>query len=305
MIWFLCSLQKMFSSMNFNKSLLYFLVLLNLFCLSTIAMADRTYLGLLSYSDQEIFSGEIGVSAGQVLGQGVISGCFTGIAEVDTFYLSYDNYDFMVGNYLLNNIYSGYLMTIYDYNSNEVNGAIYGDIGATIYNNNYNIDFDLTSFLGTQYSGKASWATISSADDLKDCQIYLNVSAINATAYIQSSDIGYAGLLNISGNYFKFSLDGLNDMSSLSAFIGTYDWSGNGLNNDGNVYAIYLQYTDSEKDPIILGEFTGTLEGILIPTDDYMAFIEHANTAAPIPLPSTLFLLGSGLLGLVSLKRRL
>jgi len=37
--------------------------------------------------------------------------------------------------------------------------------------------------------------------------------------------------------------------------------------------------------------------------ENYNVFIEHAGTAPPIPIPSTLLLLGSGLIGVLAIRK--
>ena len=55
-------------------------------------------------------------------------------------------------------------------------------------------------------------------------------------------------------------------------------------------------------EPIHLGAVTGELKGVLVADlENYTAFVEHAGTAPPIP--STLLLLGSGLVGVLAIRK--
>jgi len=87
------------------------------------------------------------------------------------------------------------------------------------------------------------------------------------------------------------------DIDKLIGFIGTYDWSETVDGTDGEIYFV---------SPWGYGAVTGTLKGVLvINLNTLNGFIEHAGTASPVPLPSTMLALGSGLIGLIGIKKKI
>jgi len=84
-------------------------------------------------------------------------------------------------------------------------------------------------------------------------------------------------------------------LENITSLFGTYDWSETGVGDDGKIYFVYTE-------PIHLGAVTGELKGVLVADlENYTAFIEHAGTVPPIP--STLLLLGSGLIGVLAIRK--
>ena len=289
-----------------NSSSFLLIGLVFILCFSTIAVADRTYLtlvGLPSY--EKVFYGNVGVKGGEMAIAGNIYGDMNGTGAGNVCWLtvtsgSYYDREFDIGNFTAvtaTNEYVTYLIGMASGENDYNYGAIFGDIGALRYQNS----LELTSILGIQRSGNFYWIETGRTEiDTFSSTIPLTIYSGTATANLS----GYhSGTIIISGLAFDFDVSSLGpfsnwDIDELVGFIGTYDWSETDVENDGEIYAIYTE-------SICLGAITGGLKGVLVPNlENYTAFIEHAGTAPPIPIPSTLLLFGSGLIGVLAIKRR-
>ena len=293
---------------NFFAGMIIFVFIL----FSALAMADRTDLipGLPYY--EQVFSGNVDVRIEIKNSEGTISGTVIGEYNNNAIWLEitsgdYTGYSFGVGT-SEGTIGCPPYIDMQAYTSNWIDAkkplqsgyvAVYGDVGAIGY-----VDtFELTSLFGTQYSGTfyahTTNKTVTNIYDTVPLEIYISTGTFSLSGY-------YFGTMTITGLTFDFDLSDSDlepfqewGIDELVGFIGTYDWSETGVGDDGEIYSVYTE-------PIHLGAVTGELKGVLVATDleNYTAFIEHAGTAPPIPIPSTLLLLGSGLIGVLAIKRR-
>jgi len=289
---------------NFFAGVIIFVFIL----FSALAMADRTDLVGFPYYKQ-VFSGNVDVRIEIKNFEGTISGAVIGEYNNNFIWLSitsgdYAGYGFGVGTsdgtigcppYIEMQAYTSNWI---DAKKPEQHGytAVYGNAGAI----GYEDTFELTSLFGTQYSGTfyapVTNETVTDIYDTVPLKIYISTGSFSLSGY-------YSGTMTITGLTFDFDVSDLGpfqewDIDELIGFIGTYDWSETGAEEDGEIYFVYTK-------PIHLGAVTGELKGVLVADlENYTAFIEHAGTAPPIPIPSTLLLFGSGLIGVLAIKRR-
>ncbi|MDL1956556.1 MAG: hypothetical protein LWW95_05845 [Candidatus Desulfofervidus auxilii] len=288
---------------NFFAGLIIFVFIL----FSALAMADRTDLVGFPYHKQ-VFSGNVDVRVEIKNFEGIFSGAVIGEYNNNFIWLSitsgdYAGYGFGMGT-SEGTIGCPPYIEMQDYVSNFINAkkpehgyvAVYGDFGAIGYAN----PTELTSLFGTQYSGTfyapVTNETVTDIYNTVPLEIYISTGSFSLSGY-------YSGTMTITGLTFDFvdvsNLDPFQEwgIDELVGFIGAYDWSETGVGDDGEIYFVYTE-------PIHLGAVTGELKGVLVADlENYTAFIEHAGTAPPIPIPSTLLLLGSGLIGVLAIRK--
>ena len=287
----------------FSSMLIIFLFFV--LCFSSISMADKTYLALLNSSSETEFEGNVEVEIVEQTSNGTLSGCITGDWERTGIWLIINSGDYAGNGFFVGKVQGNAAGKYYESDAMEFYreafpydyGATFGDAGST---GDYPV-YELTSIFGTQYSGTFYLEKLDETEESFSATIPLTVYSNTATVSLSGY---YSGTMNISGLAFDFDVSSLEPfqewgIDELIGFIGTYDWSETGAEEDGEIYFVYTK-------PIHLGAVTGELKGVLVATDleNYTAFIEHAGTAPPIPIPSTLLLFGSGLIGVLAIKRR-
>lgn len=285
--------------MYFRKIMFSLFIFLFSLCISSAVLADRTYLTPISESETQIFSENVDVYVETATESGNLSGCFSGTYSTISNWLvitsnDYAGYGFGFGSWTVEingQPYGGYSVVAKKPGESGYS-AIDGDIRGIM----HEYTGELASFLGTQYSGTFYFTetgreeTQSSAYVL--LKVYSNTSSSSLSGY-------YSGATSVTGLTFDFDVSNLDPfqewgINELVSFIGTYDWSETGSGTDGEVYIVGP-----------LGSITGTLKGVYYDDEELdIEYVEHAGTAPPIPIPSTIFLLGSGLIGLGLSRKR-
>ncbi|MDL1956786.1 MAG: hypothetical protein LWW95_07050, partial [Candidatus Desulfofervidus auxilii] len=268
-------------------------------CISSAVLADRTYLTLISESETQIFSGNVDVYVETATRSGNLSGCFSGTYFVTSNWLAitsgdYAGYGFGFGSWtaeINGQLYEGYWVEAKKPGESG-HSAIDGDIRGIMHEGTG----ELASFLGTQYSG-TFYSTETGREETQFSasvllKVYSNTSSFSLSGY-------YSGTTTVTGFTFVFDVSNLEpfqewDIDELVSFIGTYDWSETNSGTDGEAYLVGP-----------LGSITGALKGVYYNGEELeIEYIEHVGTAPPIPIPSTVFLLGSGLIGLGLSRKR-
>ncbi|HED00465.1 MAG TPA: hypothetical protein ENN18_08780 [Proteobacteria bacterium] len=281
----------------------YLAVILMVFLLPSAALADQTLLtGTSVQTSLTTQYVDASIEVGKIT-SGVLSAAFTGTYTSTEFYFyinsgTYSGYACSLQEWVAEvggNSYSGVARSLWALPASPYDGAaIDGAIGAVASGSDPTL-MDITSFLGTQYSG--SFTPTETSETPGD----VNVNVTSMPLYIETRSFdgaaaGYyngnldAALVHLDPDLSAFGVAGLPDLRitlvnyTSDAGPGTaFDiWDGtNGLGGiDGSLYGILREYPDGS------------------------VVIEHAGTAPPIPIPGAVWLLGSGLVGLLALKRR-
>jgi len=285
--------------MYFRKIMFSLFIFLFSLCISSAVLADRTYLTPISESETQIFSENVDVYVETATESGNLSGCFSGTYSTISNWLvitsnDYAGYGFGFGSWTVEingQPYGGYSVVAKKPGESGYS-AIDGDIRGIMHEHTG----ELASFLGTQYSG-TFYSTETGREETQSSasvslKVYSNTSSSSLSGY-------YSGATSVTGLTFDFDVSNLDpfqewDIDELVSFIGTYDWSETGPGTDGEVYIVGP-----------LGSITGTLKGVYYDDEELdIEYVEHAGTAPPIPIPSTIFLLGSGLIGLGLSRKR-
>jgi len=295
-------------------------ILVFMLCFSTIVMADRTYLEQTFFNKWEIEFYKTGIDLDifkENYVTGIITGCIQGNFTSDNVvWLEIGSgskmyYGFTVGNF--SSTVQGQPIqvdlatvrivdqsgTFQSYGAFFKEGQI-GGIGSKF-------DFELTSLFGTQYSGNFQVLIIEENEEDYDGVIPLTVYGFSSLWSIKQSDISkYSGQIEFLGEILHLDVSELEAFQDLgitevSIYTGTYNWDGT-PDIDG---LLYLVSTNQSVLGALTGEYTGEIKGLFYADLDFEnVFIEHAGTAPLIPIPSTLLLLGSGLIGILAIKRR-
>jgi hypothetical protein len=154
--------------------------------------------------------------------------------------------------------------------------------------------FDLTSFLGVQHSGTALWTmTSETGGTWYDVSVPLTVTPQTFTGEVQGYYNGSltANLTNLEADLSQLVIEGLPDrLKMMFIDYDSYLGAGKGF--------------EVKYDQRGLGAIDGPLYGIVRDLEGEPTTFEHAGTASPVPLPAPVLLFGSGLVGLLGLRRR-
>ncbi len=286
--------NKEWKAMRALRTISCLVTVLVLMCSVQEVLAHRTYLlGDGPETSSELFSDDINVTFTYGMHHGSLTGCIDGQIELEFISLLFQNpigsgeYEFLIGNYeILSGAskYKGMATVFSTAETGDAYFALFGDLGAT----GLGDELELTSIMDHQYSGHFTHHDI--VDNIIQ-QFEADVPLTINSLEIKDVPIGgyYNGKLAFEGKFFDISLDnidwsglGLPDLDELEAFAGRYKWDKTQQPKDDEIYIVFP-----------LGTVTGSLAGVFVEDDE--VFIEHSGTASPIPVPASIWLLGSGI----------
>jgi len=279
-----------------KKNFLVLLILI-IVLLPFLAVAHTTY---ITGEDVDIVSWQesvnVTIEEGSASGEG--SGDINGTVSIDNYFsLSVNSGTFAGFEFGFNDweasvngdTYTGISTWFYDPESHKTHIAIGGDIAAIGYGTEEGGEFVLARIGDTQCYGHFTYKETSSSFTSYNTDIVLNVETElfygHGTGYYNGGIAAY--LLYIKPNLSNISIDGLPD--ELKLILVTYICD----LGDGKAFEVW---TGNQG----LGGVSPPLHGVLVDIlGDEGVIIEHV-----VPLPSTLLLLSSALLGLIGIRRR-
>ncbi len=271
----------------------FLVLLIIIFLLPFLAIAHTTY--LISYED-------INVTIKEGSANGKVSGDISGIVNIDNYFSlkinsgEFAGYEFGFTNWEIGDIYSGISTWFYDPESDETHIAIGGDIAAIGHSISDGMaKFDLARIGDTQRYGNFIYEETDSEfiSYNKNIRLYSDIEHhyVYGTGY-------YNGEIEAQGVELEFYDPNTDEELEATLFVYFCDLG------EGEGFMIELS---EETGYWELGGISPPLYGVIgdIVGDGKDVLIEHAAPLEhTVPLPSTLYLLGSGLFGILVIRRR-
>jgi len=274
----------------------FLVLLIIIFLLPFLAIAHTTYITGETV-DIESWDEYVNVTIEEGSATGEVSGAISGIVNINNYFLlkinsgEFADYEFGFTNWKIGDTYRGISTWFYDPESDETYIAIGGDIAAIGHSiKDGMVEFDIARIEDTQRYGNFIYEKIS--DEFTsynmDIPLYVETKLFYGygTGYYNGGAAAY--VINL-----EFKDPNTNeDLLETSLFIYMCDWG------DGKGFTIDLS---QETGYWWLGGISSPLYGVIgdIVGDGKDVLIEHV-----VPLPSTLYLLGSGLFGILVIKRK-
>ena len=274
----------------------FLVLLIVIFLLPFLAIAHTTYITVKEV-DIESWYEDVNVTIEKGSANGKVSGDISGTVNIENYFSlkinsgEFAGYEFGFTNWEIDNTYSGISTWVYDPKSDETHIAMGGDVAAIGHSIGDGIaKFDIARIGDTQRYGNFIYEETGGefTPYNKNIRLYVETELLygHGSGYYNGGFAAY--LVELEFN----DPDTNEDLLETTLFIYMCDWG------DGEGFGVDLS---QETGYWWLGGINPPLYGVIgdIVGDGEDALIEHA-----VPLPSTLYLLGSGLFGILVIRKK-